>query len=125
MEDGTNIIKDVDEPTEEKLSDVLKISDKTEQNIENRLKELGCEWSSERVVTTAAASAIVASTILGYAFSKKWFCISGLVGLLMLTDGLKGDCVTTPLAEKMKFRKAYDITAEKETLAMLKTQDLV
>jgi hypothetical protein len=112
------------QPMEKKISEVLKISDKTEEDIENRLKNLQGEWSSERVLTTAAATTIVTSTILGYAFSKKWFCLGGLVGLMMLKDGLAGDCLAMPIIEKIKFRKAYDIAAEKETLSMLKNQDL-
>ena len=113
--DSDNVIK-----LEEKVSDAVKISDKTEENIEKRINELNCEWSAEKVIITAGASGILLSSVLGYSINKKWIGLSAALAGLLLSDALSSENTLIPIAKGFGLREASIIQQEKESLELLK-----
>lgn len=114
-QDTSNIIH-----LQEKVSDSVKISDKTEEDIEKRLTELEDEWSAEKVIITAETSGILLSGVLGYAIDKKWLSLGLAITGLMLSDTLSGGNTMLPVAKGLGYREASIIQQEKESLELLK-----
>ena len=94
-------------------------TDKSKEEINNRIKELDEEWDIERVLETNAASAIILSTILGLAVNKKWFLATGFIGGFLLQHALQGWCPPGEVFRRLGVRTCSEIYYERESLESL------
>jgi hypothetical protein len=91
-----------------------------DEEISARLKKLNSEWDTERFLEANAAAIVVASTILGVKFNKKWFLVTGAVGLFLLQHAIQGWCPPLPIIRRMGVRTAEEINNEKTVLKMMR-----
>jgi hypothetical protein len=94
---------------------------KTEEEIDKRIKELNCEWDTERVLELNFASIVLISSLLGLLGNKKWMALSGLTSVFMIQHSLQGWCPPLPIIRRMGIRTAEEITKEKDALRKLKS----
>lgn len=102
------------------LSNAASYASKSHDAISLRLKELDCEWDTERVLEANAAILILASIILGLAYYYAWFYVSGLVAFFLLQHALQGWCPPLPLIRHLGVRTASEINEEKMALKALR-----
>jgi hypothetical protein len=97
-----------------------KYKNKSKEDISKRIKQLNCEWDTERVQEVSAASIILLSTLMGTKTSRTWFCITGMVGLFLMNHGLNGWCPSLPFVRKLGIRTPEEINVEKTVLKMIR-----
>jgi hypothetical protein len=101
------------------FENISKYMDKSNEEINDRLKELDAEWDIERVLETNAAGAVILSTILGFTVNKKCFLAAGVVGGFLLQHALQGWCPPVEVFRRLGVRTSSEINYEKEALKNL------
>lgn len=101
---------------EKTLKNIANYTNKSNEEINSRIKELNKEWDIERFLETNAASAVVLSTILGFTVNKKWFSVSGIAGGFLLEHALQGWCPPVPIFRRLGIRTSSEINYEKQHL---------
>lgn len=86
------------------------------KTLTGRLKELNKEWDTERFLETNAAALVLISTALGVYKSRKWFLLTGTVGLFLLQHALQGWCPPLPILRKLGVRTEAEINDEKNAI---------
>lgn len=81
-----------------------------------RLKELDREWDIERALGANAASIIIITSILGFAYTTLFFIIPLLVGVFLLQHSLQGWCPPLPILRRLGFRTSSEIAYEREAI---------
>ncbi len=88
--------------------------------LSKQIKQLNCEWDTERVLEVHAASLLLFSAFMGIRGGRIWFCVSSMVAIFLLNHGLYGWCPSLPIIRKMGIRTAEEINIEKTVLKMLR-----
>jgi hypothetical protein len=86
------------------------------ERISTRLRELDQEWDIERILETNASSLIVASSVLGFAISRKFFAVPFIVGAFLLQHALQGWCPPLPILRRLGYRTTSEIQRERSLL---------
>lgn len=105
---------------ENTINCIIAYKDSSEEALTERINCLDYEWDTERVLETNAASIVLASSVLGFMKSKKFFLLTGAVGLFLLQHALQGWCPPLPLIRKLGIRTAEEIENEKTVLKILR-----
>jgi hypothetical protein len=84
--------------------------------ISARIRELEQEWSIERYLQTNASVVALGGTVLGLAFSKKWFLLSAAVMGFLFQHAVQGWCPPLPLFRRLGARTRGEIDREKFSL---------
>lgn len=98
------------------FSNISYYSDKSNEEIIDRLEALDAEWDIERVLETNAAGAIIASSILGLTVNKKWFLATGLIGGFLLQHAISGWCPPVEVFRGLGIRTSSEIDYERDAL---------
>ena len=85
-----------------------------------RLRELDREWDIERTLEANAAGLVLLSTFLGFFVHKRWFTLSGIVGLFLMQHALQGWCPPLPILRRFGVRTSTEIQDEKLALRKLR-----
>jgi DUF2892 family protein len=88
--------------------------------IQQRVEELDREWDIERRLEATASSAIVATSILGFISSRKWFFLTAVVGGFLFQHAVKGWCPPLPVFRAIGARTRKEIDREKFALKALR-----
>lgn len=102
------------------ISKLNKAKNSSKTVLSQKIKQLNCEWDTERVVEVHAASLILLSAFMGVKGGRFWFCLTSIVGIFLLNHGLYGWCPSLPVIRKMGIRTAEEINIEKTVLKMLR-----
>lgn len=97
-----------------------KVKNSSKAEISKQIKQLNCEWDTERVIEVHAASLILLSALMGVKGGRFWFCLTSMVGLFLLNHGLYGWCPSLPILRKMGIRTSEEINIEKTVLKMIR-----
>ena len=81
-----------------------------------RIYELNHEWDTERILEANAAAIVFISTMLGFAKSRYWFIISGIVGFFLFQHAAQGWCPPIPIIRRLGVRTPEEILSEKTVL---------
>jgi len=82
--------------------------------LSEKIKRLGEEWDTERVLEMGAASLVAISSVRGYRATRcGWFLLSGSVGGFLLMHALEGWCPSLPVIRNLGVRTAEEIGQEK------------
>ena len=90
------------------------------EEIDDRLKELDREWDTERLLETNAGTVAMIGVVLGFARSKSWFFLPGLVGFFLLQHAIQGWCTPLLVIRRLGFRNAGEIHGERIALQRIK-----
>lgn len=104
------------EITQKTIKNITRYKDAGEQGISCRLNSLDWECTAEKALDALASGMILGSAVLGLLTSKKWFLLSGTVGVFILTHVLTGWCPPYPLIRKAGLRTSAEIIQEKMAL---------
>ncbi|NLK75907.1 MAG: DUF2892 domain-containing protein [Clostridiales bacterium] len=91
-----------------------------EPELTDRIRNLNCEWDTERYLEVNAAALIVISSFLGIKRSRLWFIITGITGIFMFQHALQGWCPLVPFLRKWGVRTADEINSEKYVLKIIR-----
>lgn len=91
-----------------------------EPELTDRIRNLNCEWDTERFLEVNAAALIVISSFLGIKRSRLWFIITGIIGIFMFQHALQGWCPLVPFLRKWGVRTADEINSEKYVLKIIR-----
>ncbi len=91
-----------------------------EAELTERIKKLGEEWDTERVLGVNSALLLFISTYLGVRTGRIWFLVTGALGAFLLTHALFGWCPFLPLIRKWGVRTEQEIMAEKIALKAMR-----
>ena len=97
-----------------------KVKNSSKAEISKQIKQLNCEWDTERVIEVHAASLILLSTLMGVKGGRFQFCLTSMVGVFLLNHGLYGWCPSLPILRKMGIRTSEEINIEKTVLKMIR-----
>ncbi|MPM07674.1 hypothetical protein SDC9_53981 [bioreactor metagenome] len=89
--------------------------------LSERIKRLGEEWDTERVLEMGAASLVAACSVRGYRTSRcGWFLLSGAVSGFLLMHALDGWCPSLPVIRRHGVRTAEEIGQEKMAFKLIR-----
>lgn len=95
---------------------------KSDEDIKARIKELDYEWDTERTLEVNFALIVVVTTFIGAIRNKKWSLISTIAAVFMLQHSLQGWCPPLSLIRRLGVRTATEILEEKEALKRVLNQ---
>jgi hypothetical protein len=112
----------VNEAIRKHTVDCLNIyKDSNENVLSDRIRSLECEWDTERVLETSAASVVLAGSVCGFKKSKScMFLLTGAAGFFLLQHALQGWCPPLPLIRRAGVRTAGEIGNERAVLKHLR-----
>jgi hypothetical protein len=84
------------------------------------LDELKDEWDIERVLEANAASVVLAGVVLGATVDRRFFALSGLVGLFLLQHAIQGWCPPLPFFRRRGVRTQSEIERERYALKAIR-----
>jgi hypothetical protein len=90
------------------------------ESIEQRLKELDCEWDIERVLETQASGLSILGTVLGITVSRKWFLLPTIVAGFFMQHAITGWCPPVPVLRRFGVRTMREINHERYALKALR-----
>lgn len=88
--------------------------------IDARLVELDNEWDVERVLTTKAASIMIASALFSVAKGRGWLLLGGTVAAFLLQHSLQGWCPPLGIIRRMGYRTQREIDEERAALKLIR-----
>lgn len=97
-------------------------TEKSDEDIKARIKELDYEWDTERTLEVNFALIVVVTTFIGAIRNKKWSLISTIAAVFMLQHSLQGWCPPLSLIRRLGVRTATEILEEKEALKRVLNQ---
>ncbi|KIY23777.1 hypothetical protein [Mesobacillus subterraneus] len=97
-------------------------TEKSDEDIKARIKELDYEWDTERTLEVNFALIVVVTTFIGAIRNKKWSLISTIAAVFMLQHSLQGWCPPLSVIRRLGVRTATEILEEKETLKRVLNQ---
>ncbi|MCK9274088.1 MAG: DUF2892 domain-containing protein [Syntrophales bacterium] len=100
--------------------DIFCLSNADKNAIDERLKELDCEWNIERALEANAGAFALLGIGLGTFVSKKWFILPGVVAGFLLQHALQGWCPPVPVFRRLGFRTPREIEIERISLKILR-----
>jgi len=92
----------------------------TEEELTDRIRQLGLEWDTERALQAKAGVLLLISSLLGTKIGRYAFLLTGVIGIFILQHALQGWCPTLPFARKWGIRTADEIYGEKTVLKMMR-----
>lgn len=95
---------------------------KSDEDIKARIKELDYEWDTERTLEVNFALIVVVTTFIGAIRNKKWSLISTIAAVFMLQHSLQGWCPPLSVIRRLGVRTATEILEEKEALKRVLNQ---
>lgn len=95
---------------------------KSDEDIKARIKELDYEWDTERTLEVNFALIVVVTTFIGAIRNKKWSLISTIAAVFMLQHSLQGWCPPLSVIRRLGVRTATEILEEKEALKQVLNQ---
>lgn len=105
---------------EKMIESITKYYKGNREDVLKRLQELDAEWDVERTLETHAATAVLASSIIGF-FTKerKWYAVTGVIGGFLLQHALQGWCPPVSILRRLGVRTLSEIEQEKSALRVL------
>lgn len=105
---------------EKMIESITKYYKGSREDVLKRLQELDAEWDVERTLETHAATAVLASSIIGF-FTKerKWYAVTGVIGGFLLQHALQGWCPPVSVLRRFGVRTLSEIEQEKSALRVL------
>ena len=88
--------------------------------LSERIRELGEEWDTERVLEVSAGAGILVTTLLGMLAHKSWLLLSGVMSVFLIKHAIDGWCPSLPIIRKMGIRTAEEISCEKTVLKIMR-----
>lgn len=110
----------VNEEIRRRTLERLNTDDKSPEQLSGRLDELNREWDTERVLEANAATVILISTILGFAFSPYWFGLVGVVSFFLLQHAVQGWCPPLPIIRRLGVGTPEEISDEKTVVKFMR-----
>lgn len=95
---------------------------KSDEDIKARIKELDYEWDTERTLEVNFALIVVVTTFIGAIRNKKWSLISTIAAVFMLQHSIQGWCPPLSVIRRLGVRTATEILEEKEALKQVLNQ---
>jgi hypothetical protein len=83
---------------------------------DRRLAELDREWDIERTLEASAATLALAGVVLGFARSRRWFLLPGVVAGFLLQHAVQGGCPPVSVFRRLGIRTAREIELERQSL---------
>ncbi|GLC28804.1 YgaP family membrane protein [Clostridium omnivorum] len=105
---------------EKMVESITKYYKGSREDVLKRLQELDAEWDIERTLETHAATAALASSVIGF-FTKerKWYAVTGVIGGFLLQHALQGWCPPVSILRRFGVRTLSEIEQEKSALRVL------
>ncbi|MDQ0413346.1 DUF2892 domain-containing protein [Mesobacillus stamsii] len=97
-------------------------TEKSDEDIKARIKELDYEWDTERTLEVNFALIVIVTTFIGAIRNKKWSLISTIAAVFMLQHSLQGWCPPLSVIRRLGVRTATEILEEKEALKRVLNQ---
>jgi hypothetical protein len=105
---------------EKMVESITRYYNGSREDVINRLRQLDAEWDVERTLETHAASAMLASSVVGYITNNKnWYIATGVIGGFLLQHALQGWCPPVPILRRLGVRTLTEIEQEKSALKVL------
>ena len=90
------------------------------EKIDSRLKELGREWDTERILELNASLLALSGALLGRFVDRRWFFLTvGVTGFLA-QHAVQGWCPPLPLIRHLGVRTRKEIEQERAALRMIR-----
>ncbi|NLP34139.1 MAG: DUF2892 domain-containing protein, partial [Clostridiales bacterium] len=90
------------------------------EELTDRIRQLGQEWDTQRILEVNASLMIILSSLLGIKIRRFGFLLTGAIGLFMLQHALLGWCPPLPIVRRCGFRTAEEIANEKTVLKVMR-----
>jgi hypothetical protein len=111
----------IDEEIRDKvIAAAFDYANKSDAEILVRIRQLECEWNTERLLEAVTGTLALLSVGLGFTYDIRWFVITGVVALLLLMEAFRGWNPALPVMRRLGFRTAYEIYEEKTALRILR-----
>ncbi|MEG3439731.1 hypothetical protein V0288_21565 [Pannus brasiliensis CCIBt3594] len=108
---------EIDRKTIERLRDR---ADRSPEEISGRIRELGREWDTERVLEANASILALTGLLLGIFVHANWFWLTGIVLPFLFQHATQGWCPPLPVIRWMGVRTRDEIDREKYALKVLR-----
>ena len=92
----------------------------SDEEIDERIRELEQEWDIERTLEANAATVILTGLALGSFANRKWYLLSAAAAGFLLQHALQGWCPPLPLFRRRGVRTAKEIYEEITALRALR-----
>lgn len=102
------------------ISKLNRLKNSSKAELSRQIKQLNCEWDTERVIEVHGASVILLGAFMGVRGGRFGFCLTSMAGIFLLHHGLYGWCPSLPVIRKLGIRTAEEINIEKTVLKMLR-----
>ncbi|MFO0842001.1 MAG: hypothetical protein U0797_06315 [Gemmataceae bacterium] len=106
--------------TERTKENVARFASMTPQVLEQRLKDLACEWGVERVVAGGSGVAILGGLLLVAALGPAWVALPGVFAILLVMQAFAGWTPMVPLLRRVGFRRSCEVAHERYALKALR-----
>jgi hypothetical protein len=90
------------------------------EEIDTRLRELGNEWSIERVLQAKAGGLTAAGLLLGTTVNRKWLALSAIGTAFLLQHAIQGWCPPYIPLRRLGLRTKHEIEQERYALMALR-----
>jgi hypothetical protein len=88
--------------------------------IDERIRELKCEWTLERTFEANIAAMGLAGVLLGLVADKRFLALTGLASALLLQQAFQSRSAVQPLLRRVGLRTADEIHEEITALRILR-----
>jgi hypothetical protein len=102
------------------INNITRYSNRSSEEITERLEKLQKEWDIERILEVNASSLVLASLVFGILGKRKWFILTGVVGGFLLQHGIQGWCPPLPVFRALGIRTRREIDEEIYALKTLR-----
>ena len=82
------------------------------EHFASRLRQVGREWSFERVIETEAAVTGLTGILLGLKLDRRWLALSGVASSMLLLHAVQGWYPLLPLLRRLSVRSQDEIDRE-------------
>lgn len=90
------------------------------QAIEQRLRELDREWTTERIIETEAPLMVGLGVLLGLTKDRRWFGLSAVSASMVILHNLQGWYPLLPILRRLGVRSQNEIEQERYALRVLR-----
>jgi len=95
-------------------------TNRSSEEITQRIQELEKEWDTERVLEANASVLAFTGLLLGIFVNQNWFWLTGIVLPFLFQHAVQGWCPPLPVIRRLDVRTPHEIDQEKYVLKVLR-----